>query len=125
MPWHLSKSDPRKVYDSRHEVVCVAQTAEQAALIVESVNLRSPQTIRLREPDRSGLAVSDATADAGPLDTFDQDNCCGPHLSKAGRAGVLAALTSFDCPRCDTQWTPTVTGPIRHWSPVSAVMIFK
>jgi hypothetical protein len=38
MPWHVSKSDPRKLYDGRHETVCVCQNAEQAALIVESVN---------------------------------------------------------------------------------------
>lgn len=44
MPWHLSKSDPRKVYDQTHGVVGVMQTAEQAALIVEAVNMRS--TIR-------------------------------------------------------------------------------
>lgn len=38
MPWHLSVSDPRKVYDSWHEVVCVCQDRAQAALIVDSVN---------------------------------------------------------------------------------------
>lgn len=38
MPWHLSKSDPRKVYDSHHDVVCVCMTALQAAGIVLAVN---------------------------------------------------------------------------------------
>ena len=44
MPWHLSKSDPRKVYDSRHEMVCVCQTAEQARIIVDAVVAHGPQT---------------------------------------------------------------------------------
>ncbi len=38
MPWHLSKSDPRKVYDSLHQPVCVCHKEEQAALIVKAVN---------------------------------------------------------------------------------------
>ena len=38
MPWHLSKSDPRKVYNSRHETVCVCQNSDQADLIVRAVN---------------------------------------------------------------------------------------
>ena len=38
MSWHLSKSDPRKVYDSYHNMVCVCQNAEQARLIVVSGN---------------------------------------------------------------------------------------
>ena len=38
MPWHLSKSDPRKVYDSYHNMVCVCQNENQSALIVKAVN---------------------------------------------------------------------------------------
>ena len=38
MPWHQSLSNPRKVYNERHEQVCVCETPEQAALIVEAVN---------------------------------------------------------------------------------------
>jgi hypothetical protein len=138
MPWHLSVSDPRKVYDSFHNTVCVAQTSDQAALIVKAVNALGPQdqAIKLREPgvpvekESAEQNQSRATSGTGkpegaPLDTFEQDNCCGVALSKAGRAGVLAALTSWDCPRCQTQWTPAVTGPIRHWTPAAAVMIFK
>ena len=38
MGWHLSKSDPRKVYDERHTEICIACTDEAAALIVAGVN---------------------------------------------------------------------------------------
>jgi hypothetical protein len=57
MPWHLSKSDPRKVYDSYHNMVCVCQNAEQAKLIVDAVREFQPHT-ELAFP-----AVPDATAD--------------------------------------------------------------
>ena len=48
MPWHLSKSDPRKIYDETHEMVCVCRTNEQAAMVVEAVN-------RYRQPDMIGF----------------------------------------------------------------------
>ena len=37
MPWRRSLSNPRKVYNERHEQVCICETPEQAALIVEAV----------------------------------------------------------------------------------------
>ena len=51
MPWHLSKSDPRKVYDERHTEICVCVTPEAAALIVTSVN-------RLRSESGPGAGAS-------------------------------------------------------------------
>lgn len=133
--WHQSKSDPRKVYDAYHKTVCVCQTSDQAALIVRAVNAlpgAADTFIRLREPapveKETGAEESQsgaASGQLGPLDTFEQDNCCGAHLAKAGRAGVLASVTAWSCPKCETEWVPTVNGPIRHWAPVAAVMIFK
>ena len=38
MPWHSSKSDPRKVYDQNHDVVCVCMNPAQATQIVSAVN---------------------------------------------------------------------------------------
>jgi hypothetical protein len=124
MPWHQSKSDPRKVYDSGHNVVCVCMHGDQAALIVKAVNsLPGAEStfVKLREP----AAIPDATGQAEPLDTFEQDNCCGTHLAKAGRSGVLASLTSWECPRCGTEWVAKISGPIRHWCPTAAIAIFK
>lgn len=127
MPWHQSKSDPRKVYDSYHNTVCVAQTADQAAVIVKGVNALGPQSdaIKLREPLAAHPVQIVGETPAAPLDTFEQDNCCGVHLAKAGRGGVLAAVTSWHCPMCQTEWMPRVSGPIRHWAPVATVMIFR
>ena len=79
MPWHLSRSDPRKVYDERHEAVCVCQTAEQAALIVEAVRalparnievpLPGPIALHTSKPDLAELSAkahgSDGAHDAG------------------------------------------------------------
>jgi hypothetical protein len=42
MPWHQSVSNPRKVYNERHEQVCICETPEQAALIVEAVRAFVP-----------------------------------------------------------------------------------
>ena len=42
MPWHQSLSNPRKVYDDRHEQVCVCETPEQAELIVAAVRALDP-----------------------------------------------------------------------------------
>lgn len=152
MPWHISKSDPRKVYDERHEVVCVCQTAEQAARIVAAVTGKAQEVIRLREPDIAGqhvapqLKVSDyehafatgigAVTDLGDghtaaitpsatLDSFEPDTCCGSAISKAARSGVLGSVTSWECPKCGMEWQPAQVGSIRHWSPTPAVMIFR
>jgi len=117
MPWHISKSDLRKIYDDRHGDVCVCQTVEQAAIIVDAVNrLRSSGVapiISLREPS------------ADKLDTYEPDSCCGPGLAKAARGGVLKALLSWDCPRCGEKWVPRDVGGLRHWEPVPAVEILR
>ena len=58
MPWHLSKSDPRKIYDETHEMVCVCRTNEQAAMVVEAVN-------RYRQPDMIGYPGGKQSAETG------------------------------------------------------------
>ena len=119
MPWHLSKSDPRKVYDSYHSMVCVCQNAEQAKLIVDAVTAHAPQaeTIRLREP---------APLRVAPLDTFEpDDSCCGREIAKAARSGVLASLQLWTCPKCGLDWAPQLMGGIRHWTPRPAVAVFR
>ena len=122
MPWHLSKSDPRKVYDSYHNMVCVCQNAEQARLIVVSVNECKPQpeTIRLRE------SIPAAPLRVAPLDTFEpDDSCCGKLIATAGRSGVLASLQLWTCPKCGLDWASQLMGGIRHWMPRPAVAVFR
>lgn len=130
MPWHLSKSDPRKVYDERHEVVCVCQTPEQAARIVAAVTgkttivLREPATGERDEPEK--FIPADGTSRIAPLDTFEPDySCCGRRIAKAARTGTLAAVTSWECPDCGCEWRPQIAGTVRHWSPVPRVLILK
>lgn len=123
MPWHLSKSDPRKVYDERHQSVCVCQTPEQAGKIVGAVNALPRDTaetfVRLREPQ--------PLQPPGPLDTFEPDaSCCGREIAKAARGNVLQALQSWECPKCGCEWYPgLVAGAVRHWQPKPAVMVFR
>ena len=122
MPWHLSKSDLRKVYDSFHQTVCVCHTAEQAAMIVDAMRARGEsagEAIRLREPVIQTPAVNDY------LDSFEPDECCGKSLTKAANEGVLKSLTRWSCPKCGADWEPRMVGPVRHWSLSAPVAIFR
>jgi len=56
--WHLSLSNPRKVYDGRHEQVCVCETPEQAELIVAAVRAFDPAQVR---KPAAGLVVGRST----------------------------------------------------------------
>jgi hypothetical protein len=150
--WHLSKSNPCKVYDERHQVAALATSPEYAARIVAAVTGKAQEVIRLREPvDRMGqtdqyayptrtgvnaLSISDLEAatshfsntNEGPksvLNSFEPDDCCGKHISKASRAGVLEAVTTWTCERCGTDWKPTTMGNIRHWKPESDIAILR
>jgi hypothetical protein len=46
------------------------------------------------------------------------DPCCGKHLSKALRTGMLDTVMHWECPKCGTQWKPTLIAGVRHWQPV-------
>jgi len=123
MPWHQSVSDPRKFYDSAHQVVAVAQTADQAALIVRAVNAMGapPATIPLREP----ATLAELHYGTGPvpemqLETFHDDDCCKKYLIKGPRANA-----GWICPKCGTQWQPRMIGEIKHWAPVPDIQIFR
>lgn len=124
--WRQSKADPRKVYDSRHETVCVAQNAEQAALIIRAVNALpvgdSETFIRLREPALSPQFYPPVISSyVQSFNTFDPDECCTKALSRA----PLKDLTSWECPGCGATWTPAEHGTVRHWTATPAVMIFR
>ena len=114
MPWHLSKSNPCKVYDERHEVVCVCSTAEQAARIVANATGQPVQSVKLREPAET----------SAPTDIFVHDECCNAPLSKAIRSGRLARETLWSCPRCGCDWTVCDGGAVRKWEPVSMLAVW-
>ena len=147
MPWHLSKSDSRKVYDERHNTVCVCENSVYSRIIVEAVNVAeisrketiankptdqgsaggeqlhahgvSPATIRLKEP----LPMA-------PVDAFAPDDCCGKLIIKASRDGVLRSVTAWQCPKCGEEWKPETrfangaAFPYRYWTmhPATAIL---
>ena len=119
MPWHLSKSDPRKVYDERHQTVCVCQTAEQAAQIVAAITgqPQEPQQIRLQEPRPIGLP--------GKVHAHQAEGCCARSLGKASLAGTLDHVTIFECPRCGTAYHARTEGPVTVWEAKADAMVFK
>lgn len=138
MPWHLSRSNPTKVYDSHHHEACIAASPELAAFIVRAANAAimagATVPIRLREsslPERKESAevgserAASGTAQAGkPLDTFETDECCTKHLAKALRSGILKA-DEWLCPVCGCEWKAEMRGPLRHWIPVTMIALLR
>jgi hypothetical protein len=121
MPWHQSRSDPRKVYDHRHETVCVCMNADQAALIVRGVNALPGSAvdtfIKLREPEPAKPQFTHVTAQA--------DGCCAKHIAKASLSGALDRMQPWACPKCGTTYWPRQEGPVVNWEARAAVMVFK
>ena len=116
MPWHLSKSDPRKVYDERHQTVGVMQTPEYAAQIVAAVNGQPlpAQQIKLREPEPPK-----------PMHVNQAEGCCARALAKASLSGELEAVKLFECPKCGTRYKGGTIGPVTHWEAQSDVVVFR
>lgn len=156
MSWHLSKSNPCKIYDSRHEVAAMATSPEYAARIVAAVTGKPQEVIRLREPanqaigsfrqtDRDACVIDGCEASISSNDlqsqtssfsptnegqksavnSFEPDDCCGKHINKASRSGVLNSLMVWTCPRCETDWKPTTIGNIRHWKPEVVIAVLR
>ena len=121
MPWHLSKSDPRKVYDETHAVVGVMQNAEQAAMIVEAVNLYRKErlgTERAGAPEQVDVPVS-------LTQTYQEDECCGKHIAKFIRSGKAANATLWPCPKCGCDWVKKSAGMLSHWVPVTVIEVIR
>ena len=114
MPWHLSKSDPRKVYDERHETVCVCQTPEQAARIVAAMagNPQPGQPIKLREPEAPR-----------PIHVCRAEGCCGLNFAKFCFTGALNDAQQWECPKCGTLYKPEQRGAVTNWEALSDVML--
>jgi hypothetical protein len=125
MGWHLSRSDPRKVYDSYHQTVAVCQTHQQAALIVQAVNGLPQGTIetfvKLREPERA----PDPGAKALTHVTAQAEGCCAKAIGKASLSGALDSLQPWECPKCGTTYWPRQEGPVVSWEARACVMVFK
>lgn len=63
-------------------------------------------------------SIGNATANS-----IDEDECCGPGLSRALRA--TPELMAFICGKCGTEWKPTDRGTFRQWSPIADFAIIK
>lgn len=140
MPWHASKSDPRKVYDSYHNAVCVCQNQDQANLIVAAVNAfgaPDAMAIKLREPSPAGkesakepeqtcgASLPGHNADAPPTHAWITDGCCDKALRKASLSGNLDGLQPFECSKCGTTYWPRREGPVVNWEARANAVVFK
>src|ERR1035438_2061956 len=104
MPWHQSRSDPRKVYDAYHQPVGVMHSAEQAALIVEAVNALGPERYNSIRKERLGAESTGAPekvdAPVSLTHTYQEDICCGKHIARAIQSGTVGVSGAFTCPKC-------------------------
>ena len=118
--WHLSRSNPMKVYDEQHTEVCICCTAEAAALIVKAVNALPYESrgtfVKLREPEPAKPALTHTTLAEG---------CCANLIRKASLSGVLDRLQPWECPKCGTTYWPRKEGPLVSWEARAAVMVFR
>ena len=116
--WHLSRSNPMKVYDERHTEVCVCRTAADAALIVKAVNALPYEArdtfVKLREPEP-----------ARKIHTTQAEGCCGRQIGKASLAGKLESVTKFECPTCGTTYEARTEGPLTVWEARADVLVFR
>jgi hypothetical protein len=120
MPWHISRSNPLKVYDSYHAEACIAATPELAAFIVRAANagIAANLTVplRLQEPARPEPVKHE-------MDLVDEDSCCGPKLVQALNRGVNG--DTWFCPTCSCEWRAHMIPEqsVRRWSPVVEVQV--
>lgn len=122
MPWHVSVSVPTKVYDSRHEAVCICASAEQAALIVRAVNALPADAqgsfVKLREQVNP--------PNVPPLThTSRAEGCCAKAFSRDSLSGILNSMAIFECPKCGTQYLPKREGPVVNWTARADVAVFR
>jgi hypothetical protein len=128
--WHQSKSDPRKVYDAYHQTVGVMQGAEQAELIVEAVNALGPERYNSMRKERLGTeragAPEQVYSPVSLTQTYQEDDCCGKHVSKAIRSGTVGVSGAFTCPKCGCEWRAGQIGErLFHWTPRPIIEVFR
>ena len=118
MPWHVSRSNPLKVYDSYHVEACMASTPEMAGFIMRAANgaLANGATfpMRLSEPARPEPPVQE-------MNIVDEDSCCGPRLVRELR--VKNPGENWFCPKCGCEWRVKPESGVRRWSPVIEVSV--
>ena len=76
-----------------------------AAIKHRAVKVSVVETIQLREPAK------------GAVQSYQPDECCGKHLSKALLAGTLDEVDRWECPKCGCEWRAEMKESIRHWVP--------
>lgn len=126
MPWHLSRSNPSKVYESYHREACVAASPELAAFIVKAANMAASAgiTVPIKLAEPAPPAAVAVPAAPKPIDTFEPDECCTKHLARALRTGALKA-DDWLCPVCGCEWKVEMRGPLRHWVPVTMIALLR
>lgn len=129
MPWHQSQSVPTKVYDSRHEAVCICASPDQAALIVKAVNALGPDAqgsfVKLRETPPGGEVTSGHSGEQPLVHVTQAEGCCAKHIGKASLSGVLNNLQPWECPKCGTTYWPKRAGPTVNWTARADAVIFR
>lgn len=72
-----------------------------------------------------GLRIKEPAPSSPHLNTFEHDPCCDANLVIAARAGKLADVESWTCPKCGCEWRCRVVGNIRHWEPHELIAVLR
>jgi hypothetical protein len=89
-----------------HERIMQAESKGRALAAIKHRAVKVGEQIQLREP-----------TPPGPMQSFQEDSCCGKHLSKALMSGALDTVNTWECPTCGCEWRAQTIDSIRHWSP--------
>lgn len=60
-----------------------------------------------------------------PLDTFQEDECCGAALNAAALAGLLDEADEWTHEDCGQVWRAKMIGDMRHWAPACEALRIK
>lgn len=77
---------------------------------------------------QSGAGASAYNSGASPAFTEipEQDDCCNKPFARDSRAGKLAGVTAWTCPKCGCDWRARDTGAgVRHWAPDVQFEVFR
>ena len=60
------------------------------------------------------------------IEIAEQDDCCNKPFARDSRAGKLAGVTVWACPKCGCEWKPRDAGAgVRHWTPVVQLEVLR
>jgi hypothetical protein len=108
-----------------------ATPAEHAALMASPTKSRwVRENLSFRRAVRQERTATAETPgvispESSTLHSFEPDECCGPHLTKAAASGRLEVVDKWTCQRCGCEFRAIMVGDIKSWQPVPMIEVFR